>query len=76
MGVLLLDTGTWLAPGPRPGSEKNDRENHSRERGVLNRDKRERRSKGSVELAQRGSRSSNDRAQNKTGSVGPLPPCS
>lgn len=27
MGVPLLDTGTWLAPDPRPGWEKTEREN-------------------------------------------------
>lgn len=34
MGIPLLDTGTWLAPGPRPGSDETDLENHCRERGV------------------------------------------
>lgn len=49
MGVPLLDTGTWLATDPRPGLEKTERENHSREGGVLDWDEKERRSKGSVE---------------------------
>lgn len=77
MGVPLLDTGTWLAPDPRPGSEETERENHNRERGVLDLDERGKEVERQCEAGKKsGSGLLNDRAQKETGSVGPLPPCS